>query len=292
MYRIASFNVNGIRATLKRGFETWLAESGCNAIGIQEVRCPVKSLPENCFAGYYATYNPGKLAGRNGVAILTKQPPAAVRSWGEVIGYDSEGNQLELTAESTTPPIEQLEDYANEGRYVEVDLADAPITLGCLYLPKGATADEDEAKYLRKQNFMASFTKYLAHAISEAKQKDREFLVIGDFNIAHEQLDLKNWRSNTKSEGFLPEERQWVTDTLAETGLVDVVRAQNPQTPGPYSWWSWRGQAFTNDSGWRIDYHLATNGLAETAIDSFVAREDSYESRRSDHAAVVVDYQI
>ncbi len=291
MIRIASFNINGIRATLKRGFSEWLSSRQCDVVALQEVRAQMKVLPPEAFAGYYATYNPGELAGRNGVAILTRVEPAAIRSWGDAVVLDPQGLFSDTPVDSTEP-YENLSDYEDEGRYIELDLADSPLTVGCLYLPKGATQDEDEPKYLRKMNFMSGFAQYLPEAIETANKKGREFLVVGDFNIAHQNADLKNWRNNQKSEGFLPEERQWVTDTLAATELVDVVRQQYPDQDGPYSWWSWRGRAFENDSGWRIDYHWATEKLASSTVAAVTDREDSYQERRSDHAAVVVDYEF
>ncbi len=292
MLRIASYNVNGIRATLKRGFEPWLSERGLDVLGLQEVRCRPADLPARCFGPYWTVYNPGQLAGRNGVAICTKTPVAEIRSWGDVIGFDPDGFPLDVTPASTDCPVEALGDYLNEGRYLEVDLADVPVTVGCLYLPKGATLDDDEAKYRRKQDFMAGLATYLDMCVAQAKTTGREFVIMGDFNIAHTNNDLKNWKSNQKSEGFLPEERAWFTQVLSTGELVDVLRTQYPDQPGPYSWWSWRGQAFVNDAGWRIDYQLSTPKLAEAATTAVIDRELDYPSRRSDHAALVIDYNI
>ena len=125
-----------------------------------------------------------------------------------------------------------------------------------------------------------------------AAQAGREFLVMGDFNIAHTRQDLKNWRSNNNSEGFLPEEREWMGSVIGARRLVDVVRPLHPDADGPYSWWSWRGQAFANDAGWRIDYHLASPGLARTATAAGSAKEGTYEARISDHCPVIADYDL
>ena len=258
--RIASFNVNGIRAALKRGFSDWMETRDCDVIGLQEVRCRPADLPEGAFGDRHVSWAPGSLAGRNGVALLTRTAPAEV------------------------------------GRYIEVDLADAPVTVACLYLPKGATPDpQDEksiAKQDRKMTFLAGFREYLATRRQECAAQGRHVLIMGDFNIAHENADLKNWKSNQRNEGFLPEERQWFDTILSPETLVDVVRAQHPDVNGPYSWWSWRGKAFVNDAGWRIDYHLASPELARKAVTAEIDRDPSYAERTSDHAAVVVDYAL
>ena len=139
---------------------------------------------------------------------------------------------------------------------------------------------------------MASLRAYLTRARRTAQAAGREFLVTGDFNIAHTRQDLKNWRSNQRTEGFLPEEREWFDSLLSPRTLVDVVRVLHPHIDGPYTWWSWRGQSFTNDTGWRIDYQLATPGLARAAVAGGTDRDVDYDSRLSDHAPVVVDYRV
>lgn len=264
--RIATVNVNGIRAAVRRGFDTWLAGRGCDVVALQEVRCPTSLLPYEAFEGFHLSYHEGNLPGRNGVALLTRQPPLAVR---EGFGYAKDA----------------------EGRYLEVDLPG--LRVASLYLPKGGVPDGEPAelvRYKRKMHFLRSFRPYLTRARRAAQAAGLEFLVMGDFNIAHTRHDLRNWRSNQRSEGFLPEEREWFGSILGPRTLVDVVRRLHPETDGPYSWWSWRGQAFANDTGWRIDYHLASPGLAARAITAGTDREADYDSRLSDHAPVVVDY--
>jgi exodeoxyribonuclease III len=164
------------------------------------------------------------------------------------------------------------------GRYVEVDVAD--LTVASVYIQTGEAGTD---RQLEKERFMAA----LAHRMSTLA--DRDAVVCGDWNIAHTENDIKNWRGNVKKSGFLPSERQWLTDLLA-TGWVDVVRVLHPDVPGPYSWWSWRGRAFDNDAGWRIDYHLATPGLAARAKAARVERPAAYALRWSDHAPVTVEY--
>lgn len=296
--RIASFNINGIRAALKRGFSEWMEARDCDVIGLQEVRCRPADLPEGAFGDRHVSWAPGSLAGRNGVALLTRTAPAEVRSWGTHLvmapGQAPTPAQA-LTGNTDGLPTELLP-FADEGRYIEVDLADTPLTVACLYLPKGATPDPANEKTIAKQDrkmaFLTGFRDHLVRRRQECTTQGRHFLVMGDFNIAHENADLKNWKANQRNEGFLPEERQWFDTILSPDTLIDVVRAQHPDTNGPYSWWSWRGKAFVNDAGWRIDYHLASPELASKAITAEIDRDPSYSERTSDHAAVVVDYDL
>ncbi|EPH07165.1 exodeoxyribonuclease III [Propionibacterium sp. oral taxon 192 str. F0372] len=294
---IASHNVNGIRAAHRRGFATWLSERNYDVVGLQEVRCRIADLPEGVWCDRYATYDPGELAGRNGVALLTRTPPVEVRSWsGAAVTFAPSGS---ATVQTLVPALaRELTVFRTHGRYIEVDLAEAPLTIACVYVPKGdspllAPGDEKvQGRYDAKMAFLNGFAKQLDRARRDANRKGREFLVVGDFNIAHTNLDLKNWRSNQKTSGFLPEEREWLSTVINPRTLVDVTRSLHPQSDGPYSWWSWRGQAFANDTGWRIDYHLASPALAKSAVSAHVDREDSYDDRISDHAAVVVNYAI
>ena len=294
MIRIGTHNVNGIRAALRRGFCGYWDETAADVVALQEVRCRVDDLPLEAFDGFHVTLDAGQLAGRNGVAILTRHAPERVRSLAEVVTEVSPGGRpTDLSAERIVN--RDLAAFSHEGRYVEVDLADAPVRVASLYLPKGAAwpyEEGTEEKYLRKMRFMRGLARALTASKREAAAQGREFLVMGDFNIAHTKQDLRNWRSNQKSEGFLPEEREWFGTLLGPRRLIDVVRRLHPDVEGPYSWWSWRGQAFVNDSGWRIDYHLASPGLAKAATNAFVGREATYEARVSDHSPVVVDYQV
>jgi exodeoxyribonuclease-3 len=266
-------NVNGLRAAVRRGFADWLADRTPDIVGLQEVRCPCDQLP--VLDGYQLSYHPGAFAGRNGVAMLTREQPAAVRN-----GF---GNRR----------------FDDEGRYLEIDLdptdAHPGLTVGSLYLPKGARPIDGpaaEAKHRRKLSFMASLRSYLTRARLAARAGGREFLIMGDFNIAHTALDLRNWRTNQRNSGFLPDEREWFDSILGPRTLIDVVRRLHPDEPGPYSWWTWRGRAFDQDTGWRIDYQLATPDLARAAISGGTDREIDYASRMSDHSPIVVDYRF
>ena len=303
--RVASVNVNGIRASGRRGFGEWLSSRDCDVVALQEVRCPAALLPDGVFGDHHLVYDEGGLTGRNGVAVLTRLPPVAVRGWGPGVLVRAPGEtHLELTENDVAWPLARdLRPFAHEGRYVEVDLAEAPVTVASLYLPKGGLPAELQrpggreepdggARYARKMRFLAGFARHLLSARRAAAARRREYLVMGDFNVAHTRQDLRNWRANQKSEGFLPEEREWFSSILSPRTLVDVVRRVHPDAEGPYSWWSWRGQSFATDVGWRIDYHLASPALARSAVAAVVDRAASYEERLSDHAPVVVDYDF
>lgn len=305
MLRIASVNINGIRATHQRGFGDWLATREADVIALQEVRAPIQALPEDAFGDYHAVYEPGQIAGRNGVAILTRHRPAAIRTWDAEVLVRAPGDEHLHTeaAPDRVPLARGLGAHVDEGRYVEVDLADVPLTVASLYLPKGGLPahlqdpkrmrekPDGGAKYHRKMAFMAAFARYLARSRRAALAQGRQFLLMGDLNVAHTRQDIAAWRRNQQSEGFLPEEREWLSQQLSPRTLIDVVRHLHPKAEGPYSWWSWMGQAFAKDAGWRIDYHLATPALARSAISTVVDR-DHRGVRLSDHAPVVVDYAL
>ncbi|EON32121.1 exodeoxyribonuclease III [Gordonia terrae C-6] len=282
-FTVASFNVNGIRAARRRGFDAWLAGRRPDVVGLQELRCGIDDVGD--FDGYHASIDVGTIAGRNGVAVLTRREPAAVRTW------------------PTHPPKARgLPAFAHEGRYIEVDLADRPLTVANIYLPKGGLpaelqrpgslreAPDGGAKHARKQRFLAGFTRELARNRLAARRAGREFLLLGDLNVAHLEHDVTNWRAARKMEGFLPEERAWFGEITGPRRLVDVVRALHGDRPGPLTWWSWAGESFVKDVGWRIDHQLATPALARRARAVAVDKEASPNLRLSDHAPLVVEY--
>lgn len=290
MLRVATVNVNGVRAAHRRGFGTWLATTDPDVVALQEVRCPAGALPEGAWGGYHAAYDEGNRAGRNGVAILTRTPPAAVRTWTTPEEFDH-----------VIP--RELRHFADEGRYVEVDLAESPLTVASVYVPKGGLpahlqipgrmreAPDGGAAYERKLRFAAGLRSHLDRARRRAAAAGREFMVMGDFNAAHTELDVAAWRRARNAVGFLPAEREWLDGLIGPRTLVDVVRRLHPGVPGPYSWWSWLGGTYAADSGWRIDLHLATPRLARTARVAWVDREVG-GVRMSDHAPVTVDYDF
>ncbi|WP_330349341.1 exodeoxyribonuclease III [Streptomyces sp. NBC_00582] len=263
---VTSVNVNGLRAAAKKGFVEWLADTSADVLCLQEVRAEPEQLPEAVRApdGWHVTHAPATAKGRAGVSLCTRREPDAVR-----IGFGSA-------------------EFDGSGRYVEADLPG--VTVASLYLPSGEVGTDRQDEKVR---FMDEFLAYLKDLRERAAADGREVLVCGDWNIAHQQADLKNWRSNTKNSGFLPEEREWLTRVYApeDGGYVDVVRALHPDVEGPYSWWSYRGRAFQNDSGWRIDLAVATPGLAKAAVKGYVERAASYEERWSDHALVTVVFE-
>ncbi|MDA2803925.1 exodeoxyribonuclease III [Nocardiopsis suaedae] len=260
---ISTVNVNGLRAAARKGFVEWLASTGADAVCLQEVRAVPEQLPREVAAppGWHAVVVPGAVKGRAGVAVYSRADPDGVR-----VGFGAE-------------------EFAGSGRYVEVDLG--AVTVASLYLPSGevGTARQEE-----KERFMGAFLPYLVRRRAEVEAAGRDLVVCGDWNIAHREGDLKNWRGNRRSSGFLPEERAWLSRVFDEAGYVDVVRALHPDQAGPYSWWSYRGRAFDNDAGWRIDYQVATPGLAARAVSARVERAASHDGRWSDHAPVTVAY--
>ncbi|PRW63810.1 exodeoxyribonuclease III [Actinopolyspora mortivallis] len=263
MLTVSTVNVNGLRAAAKKGFVEWLAATDADVVCMQETRAEYEQLPEAVRApeGWYTLLAPSADKGRSGVAVYSRHQPLERR-----IGFGSE-------------------EFDTSGRYAEIELDQ--LIVGSLYLPSGeaGTPKQDE-----KERFMEQFLPYLRELRSRAEQAGKEALVCGDWNIAHQEIDLKNWRNNRKVAGFLPEERSWLSRVFDELGYVDVVRRLFPEGPGPYSWWSYRGKAFDNDSGWRIDYHVATGGLAERAGSAVVEKAPSYDKRWSDHAPVTVSY--
>ncbi|MEX3101299.1 MULTISPECIES: exodeoxyribonuclease III [unclassified Streptomyces] len=267
MFTVTTVNVNGLRAAAKKGFVEWLAETSADVLCLQEVRAEEKQLPEEVRApeGWFVVHAPAAAKGRAGVSLYTRREPDAVR-----VGFGSE-------------------EFDGSGRYVEADLPG--VTVVSLYLPSGEVGTERQDEKIR---FMDAFLAHLKELRVRAAAEGREVLVCGDWNIAHQQADLKNWRGNTKNSGFLPEERGWLGEVFAEGngGYVDVMRALHPDVEGPYTWWSYRGRAFDNDTGWRIDYHVATPGLAGKATKGYVERAATHAERWSDHAPVTVVYEL
>ncbi|GFG51841.1 exodeoxyribonuclease III [Mycolicibacterium agri] len=263
---VSTINVNGIRAAIKQRSQTnlgllpWLATTAADVVCLQETRADndqlTAALQPALDDGWHVASAHAHLKGRNGVAVLSRKPFDAVRVGAGAVEFDA------------------------HGRYIEVDVGDA--TVASVYIPTG---EADTDRQLEKERFMAA----LAGRMATLLHSGRDAVVCGDWNIAHTENDIKNWKGNLKKSGFLPSERQWLTDLLA-SGWVDAVRSLHPGVAGPYSWWSWRGRAFDNDAGWRIDYQLATPGLAARASAARVERAAAYELRWSDHAPVTVEY--
>ncbi|GAA4374280.1 exodeoxyribonuclease III [Paeniglutamicibacter cryotolerans] len=263
--RVASVNVNGIRAAYKRGMADWIAARDIDVLALQEVRAPDAILRELIGGGWNILHAEAKDKGRAGVAIASRAEPLATRSH---IGDEY---------------------FETTGRWVEADFAVAggrKLTIVSAYVHSG---EVDTPKQVDKYRFLDTMIERLPAMVADSDHT----LVVGDLNVGHTTLDIKNWKGNVKRSGFLPEERAYFDRFFGEEiGFKDVARELAGPVDGPFTWWSWRGQAFDNDSGWRIDYHMATPDLAALATKSVVDRASSYDVRFSDHAPLVVDYQF
>ncbi len=259
MFRLVTLNLNGIRSAANKGFEAWAEQLDADCMGVQEVRAQAQDMAGRFerVAGLNGHFHFAQMKGYSGVGLYVRKAPSDV-----IVGFGSK-------------------EFDAEGRYVETrfDTAKRKFSVISCYFPSGSSSEERQAAKFR---FLARIYPHLAKLKAQ-----REFVLVGDVNIAHHEIDLKNWKGNLKNSGFLPEERAWLTKLFDKAGLVDVFRTLNTQ-PEQYTWWSQRGQARANNVGWRLDYHLATPGIAATA-----RRESIYlDQRFSDHAPLVIDYDF
>jgi exodeoxyribonuclease-3 len=276
--RIATVNVNGVRAAFRKGMDQWLEGRGIDILALQEVRASTQDLEDLFGPSWNILHDAATAKGRAGVALVS-------RSHAQI-------HRVSLGAD----------DFDTAGRWLEADykVNDKVVTVVSTYVHSG---EVDTPKQVEKYKFLDAMTQRLPELAAHSDYA----LVVGDLNVGHTELDIKNWKGNVKRAGFLPEERAYfdrfmgpagetVTgpDGSTGTGLgwVDVGREAVGNVPGPYTWWSWRGQAFDNDAGWRIDYQLATPALAAVAENYTVDRAPSYDQRWSDHTPVVVDYAL
>jgi exodeoxyribonuclease-3 len=254
--RIISANTNGIRAAAKKGFFDWLQKVDPDVVCIQETKAQEHQLSDEQFhpAGYFCAYHDAEKKGYSGVAIYSKVKPKKITKG---IGWH---------------------DIDIEGRFIEYQFE--KLSVISLYMHSGSASEErQEVKF----DFMERFMTYL----QSLRRKRREFIICGDWNIAHKKIDIKNWKGNQKNSGFLPEERAWMDTLFDELGYVDAFREVN-QLPYQYTWWSNRGQAWANNTGWRIDYQVITPKLAP-----LVTATDIYKDERfSDHSPLVIDYDF
>jgi exodeoxyribonuclease-3 len=260
LFKLTSLNLNGIRSAHSKGVEAWLAQHSPDCICVQEVKAQAADVQGkyDALAGLRGHFHFAEKKGYSGVGAFTKHEPSEV-----IVGFGSKEFDL-------------------EGRYVELrfDTPQRKVSIISCYFPSGSSGeDRQQAKF----RFLDELDPYLV-----ALKKQREFILCGDINIAHQEKDLKNFKGNRKNSGFLPQERAWMTKLLTETGLVDVYRHLQPETTEAcYTWWSNRGQAYARNVGWRLDYQIATAGIAHTARTA-----DIYKATRfSDHAPLTIQYE-
>ena len=254
--RIISFNANGIRATAKKGFFDWLQKQDADVVCIQETKAQIHQLEDNPVffpEGYHCFYEDSTVKkGYSGTAIYSRRKPTnVIRGMGH-------------------------EEFDGEGRLIEANFGNLSVI--SLYAPSGSSGEHRQAS---KDRFLEFFMPWLRRRLEEG----RDVIVCGDWNIAHKQIDLKNWKSNQKNSGFLPHERAWMDELFGPAGWVDAFRVVDPN-PDRYTWWSNRGQAWANNVGWRIDYHVVTPSLKDRIQSADIYRDEKY----SDHAPLILDY--
>jgi len=259
LFKLTSLNLNGIRSATSKGLEDWLAAHAPDCICVQELKAQQPDVAGRfeTLAGLQGHFHFAQKKGYSGVGIYTRHAPSDV-----LVGLG-------------------VPEFDDEGRYVELrfDTPARKLSVVSAYFPSGSSGDERQAAKYRFLDVMYPHLQALAAS--------REVLLCGDVNIAHQEIDLKNWKGNLKNSGFLPEERAWMTRLLTEAGWHDVYRRLHPtETDAAYTWWSNRGQAYAKNVGWRIDYHLATRALAETAQRTAVFKDQRF----SDHAPLTVEY--
>ncbi|MES2547146.1 MAG: exodeoxyribonuclease III [Pseudomonadota bacterium] len=255
--RIITANLNGIRSASNKGFFAWLQMQEADVICLQELKAQAADMTAEMLApaGYYGYFHYAEKKGYSGVGIYCKQKPDKVV---EGLG---------------------IADIDSEGRYIEASFGNLSVI--SLYLPSGSSGEE-------RQAFKFSVLARIMPHLEALRKSGREVVVCGDWNIAHQEIDLKNYKGNKKNSGFLPEERAWLTDLFGRVGWVDVYRILHPNTTEEcYTWWSNRGAAYEKNVGWRLDYQVATPQLAGRAIQTSIYKTQKF----SDHAPLIVDYQ-
>ena len=254
--RIISINTNGIRAAARKGFFAWLHKQQADVVCIQETKAQEHQLSDPVFSlsGYRSYFHDAQKKGYSGVAIYTRHQPREM-SFG--IGWDI---------------------MDSEGRWLRTDFGNLSVI--SLYLPSGSSKEERQQIKYRTMD-------YLQPQLKAMVAEGREYIICGDWNIAHKKIDIKNWRGNQKNSGFLPEERAWMDELFGPVGMVDAFR-QVEQGEHHYTWWSNRGQAYANNVGWRIDYHVLTPGLQDEVVKARIYKDKKF----SDHAPLIIDYDI
>jgi exodeoxyribonuclease-3 len=254
--RIITVNVNGIRSAAKKGFFTWLEAQNADVVCLQETRASDEQLTDKLFHphGFYSYFSHAHKKGYSGVALYSKKEPDQITHG---LGWDIADT---------------------EGRYIEARFNN--LHIASVYLPSGTSGDE-------RQKIKYAFLDHYMEVLKKQITSKKQFILCGDWNIAHKNIDIKNWRTNQKNSGFLPEERAWLDVLFDEIGFVDAYRYFNPDKV-QYTWWSNRGQAWANNTGWRIDYQIITPGLAAKITHTDVYRSEKF----SDHAPLIIDYDF
>ena len=252
--RVITCNVNGLRAAAGKGFLEWMRRQKPDIACLQEIKAQEADLPRRILAprGLHAFFHPAEKRGYSGVAIYSKREPDQV------------------TLGLGIPEIDR------QGRVLQADFGDLSVI--SLYMPSGTMGEEAQA---RKYQFMDVFMPRL----EQMRACGREFVICGDWNIAHKEIDVKNWKTNQTMTGFLPREREWLTHVLEKHGFVDVFRALDPR-PDRFTWWSQFSGARERNVGWRIDYQIATPKIAKLARRASIYTAENF----SDHAPLTVDY--
>jgi len=254
--RVISVNTNGIRAAARKGFFDWLAMQDADVVCVQETKAQIDQLTDPVFhpVGYYSYYFDAEKKGYSGTALFCKKEPKSIVRG---LGWDPADSQ---------------------GRYIQADFDG--VSVASIYLPSGSSGDEAQA---RKEVFMSNIMDHF----KAMRRKRREFIFCADWNICHKEIDIKNWKGNRKNSGFLPHERAWLDDLYDDVGYVDAFRQIN-QEEDQYTWWSNRGQAWANNVGWRLDYHVITPGLVDKIQSASIYKDERF----SDHAPFTIDYDI
>ena len=255
--RIITANVNGIRSAAEKGFFRWLARQNADVVCLQETKAQREQLSDKAFfpRGYHVHFNEARTKGYSGVAIYSKREPDDVRT---TLGWDP---------------------WDTEGRYVEARFG--KLSVVSMYVPSGSSKEE-------RQTFKFEVMDWLTPILDEWLASGRDYVLCGDWNIVHTANDIKNWKSNQKNSGCLPQERAWLDRLFHHKGWVDSFRALKPDASDEYTWWSNRGQARAKNVGWRIDYQIASPRLRAAMKECAIYRG----KRFSDHAPYIVDYAI
>ncbi len=254
--RVISANLNGIRAAEKKGFFRWLSRQRADVVCIQETKAQEHQLHPEVFypKQFHCYYFDAEKKGYSGVAIYCRREPDKLSTG---LGW----------AHADT-----------EGRYIQADFG--KLSVASLYLPSGSSSEE---RHANKLNFMDR----LYTEMQAMRRKRRDYIICGDWNTVHKEIDIKNFKGNQKNSGCTPQEREWMEKVLTKGGWVDAFREVDPR-PEQYTWWSNRGQAWAKNVGWRIDYQITTPGLKEK-----VTRASIYKDQRfSDHAPLIIDYDL